>query len=82
MAAHWKQEFDVLHRRGASRPTYHSITLHPYNIGRPRNIRALDEYLTHTKQFDGVWYATYQDIADWWLEGLARRVGTALVGQA
>jgi peptidoglycan/xylan/chitin deacetylase (PgdA/CDA1 family) len=71
VSAHWKQEFDALHRHGAARPTIHTITLHPYNIGRPSRIRALAEYLTHTRQYDGVWYATYQDVCDWWRKGLA-----------
>ena len=45
-----------------------SIGLHPHIIGRAFRARAIREFLDYAKTFDGVWWATREEIADWYLQ--------------
>jgi hypothetical protein len=40
--------------------------LHPYIIGVPHRIRALDRILTHISAHPGVWFAKAQEIDAWY----------------
>jgi hypothetical protein len=47
-------------------------------IGRPGRSAALDRFIDYAKGFDGVWFATREEIARSWLEvhgGNARTAG-------
>lgn len=60
-------QFDVLYRE--ARPgdgRVMSISLHPWVIGQPYRIRALEEALTHITRHQGVWSATGGEILDAW----------------
>jgi peptidoglycan/xylan/chitin deacetylase (PgdA/CDA1 family) len=48
---------------------------HPHIIGRAFRVRALREFLDYVKMFDGVWWATREEIADWYLANHARHIG-------
>jgi hypothetical protein len=37
-------------------------------IGRPGRSRSLDRFIDYAKGFDGVWFATREEIARSWLE--------------
>ena len=45
-----------------------NLGLHPHVVGRAYRMPALREFLTFAKGFDGVWFATREEVADWYLE--------------
>ena len=48
------------------------IALHPYIMGQPHRIRHLERALGHVVSHSGVWMATGEEIADWYIaHGLA-----------
>ena len=65
--------FDVLYREGAETARVAAVSLHPYIIGTPPRIGALDRALAHVRRHDGVWLATGGEIAEHFLasRGLA-----------
>lgn len=67
-AAICKAQFDQLHAEGADSGTVMCMPLHPYLIGQPHRIAALDEVLAYVAAQDGVWLATGREIAAWFTE--------------
>ena len=63
-----KEQFDQLYLEGESSGRLMNIGLHPHVAGHPYRIRALREFLEYAKSFDGVWWATREEIADWYSE--------------
>ena len=63
-----KEQFDQLYLEGEKRGRLMNIGLHPHVAGHPYRIRALREFLQYAKGFDGVWWATREEIADWYHE--------------
>ena len=45
-----------------------NLGLHPHVSGRAYRIRAIREFLNYAKSLDGVWFATRQEIAEWYLQ--------------
>jgi hypothetical protein len=43
------------------------IAIHPYAMGRPHRIKYLDQVLNHIMSHDGVWKATTDEIAEYYL---------------
>jgi len=70
-----KDEFDELYRASAQSGRIMSIGLHPHIIGRAYRVKALREFLAYAKGFDGVWWATREEIADWYLANHAQHIG-------
>lgn len=64
----FKRHFDRLYAEGASSGTVVSLPLHPYVIGSPLYIGALDEILAYIRNHDKVWCTTAERIADWYFE--------------
>ena len=62
-----KEQFDQLYREGEHSGRLMNVGLHPHVAGHPYRIRALREFLEYAKGFDGVWWATREQIADWYL---------------
>lgn len=63
-------QFDVLYSESATHGgRIMSISLHPWVIGQPYRIGALEEALQHITAHDGVWAATGAQILDAWLTG-------------
>ena len=58
-----RAQFDVLWREGADRARVMCIALHPYLIGAPYRIDALNKVLRHILAYDEVWCATGSEIA-------------------
>lgn len=56
-------QFDVLYREGAKSGRVMAIALHPYLIGVPHRIYALDKALKHICRHKKVWKATGSEIA-------------------
>jgi len=63
-----KDEFDELYRASAKSGRIMSVGLHPHIIGRAFRARALREFLEYAQGFEGVWWATREEIAAWYLE--------------
>jgi peptidoglycan/xylan/chitin deacetylase (PgdA/CDA1 family) len=70
-----KEQFDVLYEEGESSMRIMNFGLHPHVIGQPYRIRALGEFLDYVKGFDGVWFPTREEIADWYLENHQDHIG-------
>lgn len=58
-----RDQFDVLWREGAQSGRVMAICLHPFIMGQPHRIGALERALAHIDRFDGVWKATGEEIA-------------------
>ena len=74
-AAVFKEAFDELYREGATSGRMMMVGLHPHVIGQPHRIRALREFLAHAKGFPDVWWATREEIAEWYLKNHASHIG-------
>jgi allantoinase len=57
-----RNTFDVLYEEGAQSARVMAICLHPFMIGVPHRIRALDAALQYLKGHDDVWFATGEEI--------------------
>jgi allantoinase len=63
-----RRQFDTLYREGADNGRVMMIGLHPYIIGQPHCISALNSALKYVCQHDGVWKATAADIVNYYLQ--------------
>lgn len=63
-----KDQFDVLYREGAQSGRVMAICLHPFIIGQPHRIGALDRALDYICGHDGVWKATGREIVEHYLK--------------
>jgi allantoinase len=45
-----------------------NLGLHPHVSGRAYRIRAIREFLNYAKSLDGIWFATREEIAEWYLQ--------------
>lgn len=59
-----EEAFDTLHADGATSGRLLTLSIHPWLIGQPHRIKALDDALGHICGRDGVWKATGGQIAD------------------
>ncbi len=62
-----RDAFDVLYEEGEKSGRVMCIAVHPYISGQPHWIRHLDRALSHICRHEGVWKATGEEIADWYL---------------
>lgn len=70
--AKWMRDtFDVLYREGGDSARVMAVCLHPYIIGMPNRIGALDSALQYICGHDGVWKATGSEIVDAYLTAKA-----------
>lgn len=71
--------FDTIYEEAAESGRVMCIALHPYIFGRPHRIRHLDRALGYIMGHEGVWQATGEEIADWYiahgLEAYRRHLG-------
>jgi peptidoglycan/xylan/chitin deacetylase (PgdA/CDA1 family) len=61
------EELDVLYEEGAASGRMMNVGVHPHVSGRGYRIRALRQFLEHARSLPGVWFATREEIADWYL---------------
>jgi hypothetical protein len=59
--------FDTLWHEGADQGRVVCIALHPFIMGQPHRIAALERALAHIVAHDQVWLATGEQIADHYL---------------
>ncbi len=62
-----RDHFDAVWREGATQGRVMCIALHPYMMGQPHRIRHLDAALDYILGHEGVWCATGEEIADWYI---------------
>jgi len=62
-----RDQFDVLYAEGATSGRVMAICLHPFIMGHPHRIGALDRALSYIDGFDGVWKTTGEEIARYYL---------------
>ncbi len=62
-----KAQFDQLYEEGGASGRVMCIALHPYVIGQPHRIRYLDEILAYILSHEGVWQATGDEIAEYYI---------------
>ena len=62
-----RDTFDVLYREGRTQPKMMSIGLHTRLAGRPGRTAALERFLDHVLQHDGVWICRRVEIARHWI---------------
>lgn len=55
----WSEEFAGYHEYGGC----YVLTMHPFISGRPSRIRLLNRLIEHIKEYEGVWFATLEQIA-------------------
>lgn len=60
----WRDEFDVLYEEGK----FYCLTMHPLVTGRPAASKTLEKIIAHVKSHEGVWVATAEEVARWWLQ--------------
>ena len=60
-------QFDTLYAEGAQTGRVMAIALHPYIIGQPFRIKALDRTLEYITRHREVWITTGDEIADWYV---------------
>jgi len=59
--------FDCLYRDAEHSGRVMCIALHPYIMGLPHRIKHLDRALAYVTSHPGVWKATGEEIADWYI---------------
>jgi peptidoglycan/xylan/chitin deacetylase (PgdA/CDA1 family) len=57
----WSREFKGLHAEGGC----FTLTMHPWISGRASRLDALRELIAYIRGFEGVWFATTLEVADW-----------------
>lgn len=57
--------FDRLYAEGATRPSVMGLGVHPFLVGQPGRIGALERALDHIRGHDDVWITTSDAVADW-----------------
>lgn len=75
-----REQFDELYREGESSGRLMNVGLHPHVAGHPYRIRALREFIAHAKSHEHVWWATREEIAEWYLAHHAEHIPDRLAG--
>ncbi|MFQ6010962.1 MAG: polysaccharide deacetylase family protein [Nitrososphaerales archaeon] len=60
-----KDQFDTLYEEGGENGRVMCLSLHPFVIGQPFRIKALDRVLKYITNKKGVWVTTGSEIIDW-----------------
>ena len=61
------EELDVLYAEGEKSGRMMNVGLHPHVSGRAHRVRALREFITYAQSLPGVWWATREEIAEFYL---------------
>lgn len=64
----FKAQFDTLYKEGQKNGRMMNIGLHPHVIGQPYRIGVLDRILAYMKRRGKVWFASREEIAQWYRE--------------
>jgi allantoinase len=69
--------FDRLYAEGTRRPSVMGLGVHPFLIGQPSRIGALERVLDHILAHEQVWIATSDEIAEWYIGAAASRAAAS-----
>jgi peptidoglycan/xylan/chitin deacetylase (PgdA/CDA1 family) len=69
-----KEQFDVLYAEGERSGMMMNVGLHPHIVGVPHRARVVREFLDYASGFDGVWWATREQIADCYMQQHATHI--------
>jgi len=69
----WSEEFRGIYRYGG----LFNLAMHPQFSGRPGRVAMLEELIAYIRRFDGVWFATGREVADYWAEYAREHPGEA-----
>lgn len=61
-----RDHFDRLYAEGAKNPRVMALAVHPYISGVPHRIRYFEAVYDYLRRHRGVWFATGEEIADWY----------------
>lgn len=70
----FREQFDQLYKESAKSGRHMNLGLHPHVVGQPFRIRALTMFLDYVRQFDDVWFATREEIAEWYLKNHSNHI--------
>ena len=72
-----KEELSVLLEEATEQGSWRmmNVGLHPHVAGRAYRVRAVKEFLDFAKKQPGVWFATREQIATWYLENHKGHIG-------
>ncbi|MFK8049683.1 MAG: polysaccharide deacetylase family protein [Halioglobus sp.] len=59
-------QFDRLYQESAQQPRVMSMSIHPYIMGVPHRIKYFESAYDHMLQREDVWFATAEEIYDWY----------------
>ena len=68
------EELTVLHAESARTGKMMNVGLHPHVTGRAYRQRALREFIRYAKTLEGLWFATREEIATWYLVNHASHI--------
>ena len=60
--------FDQLYEEGKENGMVLCVPLHPFIVGQPHRIAALNDVLQYVTSHSDVWLATADEIADWYYQ--------------
>ena len=63
-----RDEFEVLYAEGETHARVMNIAVHPFIMGQPHRIDALEQVLTELANRPGVWFAKGSEIVDWYIQ--------------
>ena len=64
----WKEEFDSLYEEVG----FFNLVVHPRDMGRGSRMPVMEGIIHFIKSYDGVWFATCSEVADWCLKQLKK----------
>ncbi len=76
-----RDHFDTVYREGAEHVRVMCIALHPYMMGQPHRVKHLDAALGYILAHEGVWVATGEEIADWYIANALPELEAHLAGE-
>ena len=62
-------QFDRLYQDSLDQPRIMSLSIHPYIMGVPHRIKHFEAAYEHMLQRDDVWFATGEELYDWYISG-------------
>ena len=64
----WKEEFDSLYEEVG----FFNLIVHPVHMGRASRLPLMEGIIRFIKGYPGVWFATYNEVAEYCLKQLAK----------
>ena len=75
-----KRHFDMLYREGERSGKVMCVSLHPSLFGQAHRVKYLEEIFEYLRSHDGVWHATGEEIAEYYMTHHYEEITTHLNG--